>query len=101
MESRKRKRIHTELLEQVKRILAEEWHPIEAPVPPDEYDRYARTLTSMLFRECTLAELVNYLAESEAYLLSGTSMNIGRRARVAATLKRLVLKTRATDSGGS
>lgn len=81
------------LLDQVRRVLLREWDPIEAPVPPDEYDRYAWTLTSMLIRDHTLAQLVNYLAESEVDILGATSTNLGRRARVAATLKRLVLKS--------
>ena len=77
------------MVDQVKQILADDWHPIEAPVPPDEYDRYAWALTSMLLRGCTVAELVNYLAESEVDILGATSTNLARRARVAAAIKNL------------
>lgn len=81
--------LYQDLLSQVNEVLMQEWHPIGAPVPDDEYDAYARRLTSMLFHDCSMTDLLDYLAKSERVILGETSEDEGRRARVAGSLKKL------------
>ena len=78
------------LLARVRQILIRDWHPIGAPIPPNEYDAFAAAITGMLLRDCTTVELVNYLAQSEAYILGETSIDIKRRVSVAMRLRELL-----------
>lgn len=78
------------VLQGVNRILIREWHPIGAPVPDDEYESYALTLSGMLLRNCSAIELTTYLALTETHILGEIRADSKARSRAVAELLELV-----------
>jgi hypothetical protein len=90
-----------DLLERVNVVLLHDWNPIGFPVPRDEYDSYALTITGMLLRRCSAAELATYLAQSEANILGEIASGSENRPRVAATLLDLSRRSNGGSKGGA
>ena len=73
-----------------KQILIQEWHPVGAPVPDDEYDSYALTLSGMLLRNGSAVELMAYLTLAETHILGEMRADFKARSRTVANLLGLV-----------
>jgi hypothetical protein len=73
----------------VRRILWEDWDPIgvsNSPEAPTEYDSYAPTVVSMLFRGCSAHDLEHHLARLETDSMGLATRPSSSRAEVVAHL---------------
>jgi hypothetical protein len=78
---------------EIRRILMEQWHPIKFPVPDDEYDDYARTITDMLTADgYTVVEIADYLSDVEAEIMHGMRVDPVPIARASESLVALRAK---------
>jgi len=81
-----------ETAREIRRVLLEEWDPIEVrdePLAQEEYDRYIGRIYRLLAENASDDELAAYLLEIETDWMGLTGEDDGRRVRTVKALRAL------------